>query len=41
MYLISHRGNLEGPKAEYENSISYIENAISKGFEVEVDVWFY
>ena len=41
MYLISHRGNLEGPKAEYENSIKYINHAISKGFDVEIDVWFY
>jgi sulfur transfer complex TusBCD TusB component (DsrH family) len=38
--LIAHRGNTHGPKPEYENAPDYIDAAISKGFDVEVDVWF-
>ena len=40
MHLISHRGNIDGKQAEKENSPDYIEVAINKGFEVEVDVRF-
>jgi hypothetical protein len=40
MYFISHRGNLHGPKPKHENSIPYILNAIQKGFDVEIDVWY-
>jgi hypothetical protein len=36
--IISHRGNLLGKSLD-ENKPSYIENAIAKGFDVEVDVW--
>lgn len=39
MILISHRGNLTGSNPERENSISYIQEALNKGFEVEIDVW--
>lgn len=39
MRLISHRGNLYGPNPDLENSPSYIDSAISLGFDVEVDVW--
>lgn len=39
MIIISHRGNLFGPNKELENSPEYIENTISQGFDVEVDVW--
>lgn len=39
MILISHRGNLSGRNVEEENKPSYIDNAISKGFDVEVDIW--
>jgi len=38
--FISHRGNLDGKNTELENQPSYIYEAINKGFEVEVDVWF-
>lgn len=38
MKLIAHRGNLTGPNPIRENSIDYIEEAISKGFEVEIDL---
>ena len=39
MILISHRGNLNGPKPLMENSPAYIEIAIKKNFHVEIDVW--
>lgn len=38
MIYISHRGNIKGPNTKRENSPSYIDEAISEGFEVEVDV---
>ena len=40
MILISHRGNINGKFESYENDPTYIDNAISKGYDVEVDVWF-
>jgi len=39
MILISHRGNTEGPNEKRENSISYIQEALDSGFDVEIDVW--
>jgi len=38
--LISHRGNLDGLNPERENSPDYIDEAISKGYDVEIDVRF-
>lgn len=38
MILIAHRGNINGPNPNRENTISYIEEAISKGYNVEIDV---
>ena len=38
MILISHRGNLDGVNPDRENSPSYIQEAISSGFDVEIDV---
>jgi hypothetical protein len=38
MKIISHRGNLDGPNPFRENSIDYIEEAISEGFDVEIDL---
>ena len=38
MILISHRGNLNGRIPEKENTITYIEDALKKGFHVEIDV---
>ena len=37
--LISHRGNFEGPIPKLENTPEYIDNAISLGYQVEIDVW--
>ena len=38
MIFIAHRGNLFGPQPENENKIPYLQNAIDKGFFVEVDI---
>ena len=40
MIIISHRGNLNGPNTELENTPSYIDNAINYDFDVEIDIWF-
>lgn len=40
MILISHRGNTNGKFISYENEPNYIDLAISKGFNVEIDVWY-
>lgn len=39
MKLISHRGNLEGPNRQLENSVAYIRSALKQGYDVEIDVW--
>lgn len=38
MIRIAHRGNTNGPSHK-ENEPGYIEDAISKGFDVEFDLW--
>ena len=38
MKLIAHRGNINGPDPENENSPKYIENAIQWGYDVEIDL---
>ena len=40
MYLISHRGNINGIQKNKENEPHYINKAIESGFDVEVDVRF-
>ena len=40
MKLIAHRGNTDGPNPLNENSPEYIDSAISRGFDVEVDIWY-
>jgi hypothetical protein len=40
MKLISHRGNINGKIENMENEPTYIDLAIQKGYEVEVDVWY-
>ena len=37
--IISHRGNLTGSNPERENSQTYIQEALDKGYDVEIDVW--
>jgi len=40
MKYISHRGNTNGRFESYENEPNYIDIAIKKGFDVEIDVWY-
>lgn len=39
MILIAHRGNINGPNPERENSKYYIMEAVAMGYDVEIDVW--
>lgn len=39
MVLVSHRGNIDGKNIELENNPSYIDTAIEKGYDVEIDLW--
>ena len=40
MKLISHRGNVDGRLESQENEPAYIDFAISKGYDVEIDIWY-
>lgn len=40
MKLISHRGNINGKSLKDENKQDYILFTLSKGFDVEIDIWF-
>jgi hypothetical protein len=40
MILISHRGNTNGRFELHENEPNYIDIALSKGYDVEIDVWY-
>jgi len=39
MKIIAHRGNIKGPNPSGENHPSTIMEALTLGFDVEVDVW--
>jgi hypothetical protein len=39
MILIAHRGNIEGPNIAEENNPYYLDDAILRGYNVEVDLW--
>lgn len=39
MLKISHRGNTSGRCPESENTPEYIQNALLRGYDVEVDLW--
>jgi glycerophosphoryl diester phosphodiesterase len=39
MKFIAHRGNITDQYPNLENTPQYIEEAIKKGFDVEIDVW--
>ena len=39
-FIISHRGNISGPNPNKENHPDYIKEALNKGFNVEIDLWF-
>jgi len=38
MILIAHRGNINGKFESYENEPNYVDIAISKGFDAEIDI---
>jgi|15BtaG_2_1085339.scaffolds.fasta_scaffold00145_11 hypothetical protein len=38
MKIISHRGNLDGPNPERENTLKYIDEALSHGYDAEIDL---
>jgi hypothetical protein len=40
MILIAHRGNIHGRKEERENTKTYALEALERGYNVELDVWF-
>jgi hypothetical protein len=40
MILIAHRGNINGPNSALENHPDYVCKALSKGYDVEIDLWF-
>lgn len=40
MILIAHRGNINGRFESYENEPNYIDSAILKGYDVEIDIWY-
>jgi hypothetical protein len=40
MKLIAHRGNIHGAVPELENGPDYIQGALDRGYDAEVDVWF-
>ena len=37
-YFISHRGNINGKNPNMENNPAYIDEAISAGYDVEIDI---
>jgi glycerophosphoryl diester phosphodiesterase len=39
MILIAHRGNYNRVDTNQENTLSYLHEAISQGYDVEVDIW--
>lgn len=38
--VISHRGNLYGPNPKEENHPDYIDAAVKKIYDVEIDIWY-
>jgi hypothetical protein len=39
MILIAHRGNINGRFESLENKPAYIDLALKKGYDVEIDLW--
>lgn len=40
MIYISHRGNINGRIQEAENKPDYIDDTLTMGFDVEIDIWY-
>ena len=41
MKIICHRGNTFGPDPDNENKPEVIDYCIRKGYDVEIDLWYY
>lgn len=41
MIFVAHRGNLYGPSKDDENAPSYLQKALDKQFDIEIDVWWH
>jgi hypothetical protein len=41
MKLIAHRGNVDRKQEGRENAPDYIQAAVERGFDVEIDVWIH
>jgi len=39
MHIIAHRGLINGPDKDKENSPTQIDQALSLGFDAEIDLW--
>jgi hypothetical protein len=39
IFLISHRGNINGKINELENNPNYVDKALRLGYDVEIDIW--
>jgi len=40
MIFISHRGNTTGKFESWENEPTYLDKAMSQGYDVELDIWY-
>jgi hypothetical protein len=40
MRIIAHRGNMNGPNPITENTLQQIDLCISRGYDVEIDLWY-
>ena len=40
MKFIAHRGNTKGPNPIKENRMDYLFEALNKGYEIEIDIWY-
>lgn len=40
MIIISHRGNIDGRVPDLENHPNYVLDAVTAGYNVEVDLWY-
>jgi len=40
MIFIAHRGNINGKEPEKENRMDYLLEALNKGYDIEIDLWY-
>ena len=41
MIIIAHRGLMNGPDRNLENTPDQVQHALNMGFDVEIDVWYH